>query len=128
MQPLHGTVLMPNGAVPRSDYGAGFQYDIQIDGQHDVYTVGEKALRPLMTDPTVARQIMSDFDKARSNIMEARAALRRVRVKLEEDGQPDYELRQVEEFEVVLKNVLRYELTNETFRWRDIHEARKKGD
>lgn len=125
MQPLQGKVLMANGAIPVSDYGVP-SYDIQIEGQHEVYTVGEKSLRPLMSDAKIAEEIYRNYVAARTALLEARAALKRARYKLVEDGQPDYEVTMLDEFEIVLKNTLRFELTNESTRWDDITVERKK--
>lgn len=123
MNPLHGKVLMPNGAVPSQVPS----YDIQIDGQPDVYTVGEKALRPLMSDHYLAKNITTALDRAYGHIQEARSALKMARQGMEVDGQPDYQLTMLDEWDIVLKNALRYELSTETSRWRDIAVERKKG-
>lgn len=80
-----------------------------------------------MSDPQIAKHIATNYRQAQEGIVEARAALKRVKHMLEADEQPAYELRMLDEFDIVLKNTLRFELTNERNRWDDIVVERKKG-
>lgn len=114
-------VLMVNGAV----VGETPAYDVMID--ENVYTVPETWLRHLMSDPRLAREIAHEYAQAQYHLDEAKKALKKVREKLEQDGQPQYELTMADEFGIVVKNTLRFELNNEISRWDEITDYRKKG-
>lgn len=116
------TVVMTNGATPTQ---AKF-YDIEIQGQSEVFTVHENYLRPYMSDLAIAKEIERDFVRAQEGLSAARTALLRVRSNMERDGQPDYELRMLDEMEIMVKNTLRYELSTSISRWSDIAIDRKK--
>jgi len=99
---------------------------ISMDGGWPIYVPKDSLRTTNRTKKVIANDIvrtLTKIDRMRTDLYHAYNDLRAL---LEEDGQPEWETKMVDDMQTVQRNVLRFETTNLLTQWEGYRDARGK--
>ena len=99
---------------------------ISMNGGWPIYVAKESVRTTNRTKKVIANDLVRKLKKIEAKRSEIHYLYSEVKELMEEDGQPGWETKMVEDMQTTQRNVLRYETVNLISQWEGYRDARKE--